>query len=59
MEDETKFSVDASALRQILVALNGAGHLIRELQATVSLPGSPIQVLTEQFNAQAAALNEA
>ena len=29
-----KISVTAEALREVLVALNGPGHLIRELQAT-------------------------
>lgn len=55
MAEETKFTVDADALRQVLVALNGPDYFIRELQATRNLPGSPIQLLTDQFNVQAAA----
>lgn len=51
-------TVDASALRQVLAALIGPAHLIRELQATRSLHKlghpNPIDILLEQFNAQAA-----
>lgn len=50
-------TVDGQALRQVLVALTGPGHLIRELQATRSLHTlghpNPIDILLEQFNAQA------
>lgn len=45
--------VDGSALRQLLDALSGPGHLIRELQVTRGLPGhtNPIDLLTEQLRA--------
>ena len=48
----SKVSVDAAALRQILVALNGPGHHIRELQATRNLPGvqNPIDKIIQDFN---------
>lgn len=44
--------VNTNALRELLVALNGPEHLIRELQATRSLPGNPIIQLIEDFNAK-------
>lgn len=45
--------VNAAALRQLLVALNGGGHLIRELQVTRGplFPDNPIDVVTNEFNA--------
>lgn len=48
-----KVLVDAEALRQVLDALNGPGHYIRELQVTRNLPGNnnPINTLVEQYNA--------
>lgn len=64
----TKVLVDAVALREILVALNGPSHLIRELQALMSngelsisaLTGTvnPIDKITEEFNAAVQAMNE-
>lgn len=52
-------AVDAVALRRVLEALVGPGHLIRELQATRSLHSlghpNPIDTLLEQFNAWATA----
>lgn len=45
-----KVPVDAAALRQVLVALNGPGHYIRELMAIRDLGNSPIDALLEQFN---------
>jgi len=47
-----KFSVDAEALGQVLMALTGPGHLIRELQAIRNLPDNPISTLISQFNEQ-------
>lgn len=53
-----KVSVDGAALREVLQALNGPGHLVRELQA---LRGSPvvgpncIDRLVDEFNAQVSA----
>lgn len=46
-------TVNAAALRQVLMALNGPAHYIRELQVTRNLPGSdnPINILTDEFNA--------
>ena len=49
-----KVTVSASALRQVLQALNGPAHYIREIQVTRNLPGdtsNPLNVLTEEFNA--------
>lgn len=45
--------VDALALRDVLTALNGPPHLIREMQATISLTlvENPIRTLIEQYNA--------
>lgn len=51
-------TVDATALRSLLVALTGPAHLIRELQATVGLPAlghpNPIKTVLDQFNTRAA-----
>lgn len=46
--------VNTEALRQVLEALNGPGHLIRELQSTrtiakLTAPPSPIDVLIEDY----------
>lgn len=50
-----KVAVDADALGQVLRALNGPGHLIRELQVLRSLPmaeaPNPIERLLDQYNA--------
>jgi hypothetical protein len=59
-----KVTVDAGALRQVLQALTGPGHLIRELQVTRGMPGSdpsdnPIDQLTIEFNAAVEKHNEA
>ena len=53
--------VNAEALREVLVALNGPGHLIRELQATRApyLPPNPINTLISDFNAWVDAQTEA
>lgn len=48
-----KVTVSADALRQVLVALNGPGHYIRELQVTRGpLFDNPIDKLTNEFNEQ-------
>ncbi len=52
-EVEGKASVDADALRQVLQALIGQPHYIRELQVCRGLPGSPIDKLVAEFNARA------
>ncbi len=46
-----KIEVSSDALKQILDALNGPGHLIRELQVTRNLPGNenPINILMEDY----------
>lgn len=53
MADAT-VTVSADALRQVLQALIGPGHHIRELQATRSLHKlghpNPIETLLEQYN---------
>lgn len=50
-------TVNADALRQVLVALTGPGHLIRELQFTRDNPpimtGNPIDTLIRDYNAWA------
>lgn len=49
-------AVDAAALRQVLDALTGPPHLIREMQVlasgTLFAADSPITKLTDQYNAQ-------
>lgn len=48
-----QIKVDANALREVLVALNGGAHQIRELQVlSISslFPENPISILTKQFN---------
>ena len=61
-DDELTITVNASALRQVLYALNGPPHLIRELQATRDRPpimkGNPIDYLIREFNSFAEKLNE-
>ena len=48
------FTVDAEALGEVLRALKGPGHLIRELQVTRGkLFNNPIDTLIEQYNEQA------
>lgn len=49
-----RVEVDGEALRQVLQALNGPGHHIRELQATRDKPplftGNPIDTLIMEYN---------
>lgn len=45
-----KVLVDAEALQQVLQALTGPGHLIRELQVLARLPDSPIGKLLKEYN---------
>jgi hypothetical protein len=49
-----KVSVSADALYSVLQALNGPGHLIRELQFTRDAPpimtGNPIDTLIRDYN---------
>lgn len=49
-----KVSVDAKALREVLIALNGPGYYIRELQVTrgEAFPDNPIDLLIKEFNSQ-------
>jgi len=53
MSDSLKIIVTAKALHQVLGALVGPGHYIRELQATRNLPGveNPINTLIDEYNA--------
>ncbi len=52
-------TVNADALRQVLKALIGPGHLIRELQVTRGgLFENPIDKLVAEFNAQVQTANE-
>lgn len=48
-------SVNAKALKQVLQALIGPGHLIREIQMTRHIPGhpNPINTLVQEYNAAA------
>lgn len=48
----TTVTVDRAALRQVLAALIGAEHEIRELQFTRSLGNNPINLLVRQYNEQ-------
>lgn len=49
-------TVNAAALREVLMALVGPAHLIRELQVTRHLPESnPIDTLIKEYNAAAEA----
>ena len=50
----SKVTVDREALREVLQALTGEPHYIRELQATIGLPDSPIAKLIDDFNASVA-----
>jgi len=57
-------TVSASALAEVLGALNGPDHLIRELQATRRIDGlvgdpNPINLLITQYNEQVEAYNAA
>ena len=57
-----KVTVSASALREVLVALNGPSHYIRELQVTRDngrglFKDNPIDVLCSEFNAAVDAHN--
>jgi hypothetical protein len=58
MAEREMVSVDAKALRTVLMALIGPAHHIREIQMTrgvAALTGDdPIGVLIEDFNAAAA-----
>lgn len=51
---EIKVNVSYSALREVLNALVGPPHYIRELQVTRGLPGhtNAIDLLIEEFNAE-------
>lgn len=52
--------VSAEALRQVLQALIGPPHLIREIQFTRGLPGddNPIDLLVREYNEQATGAKE-
>lgn len=49
----TMVSVNAAALREILIAVTGPAHHIRELQVTRGLPmvDNPIDILINDYNA--------
>lgn len=54
-EEKKEITVDANALKQVLQALNGPPHYIRELQATRDngtglFKDNPIDVLIKQYN---------
>ncbi|BAQ02667.1 hypothetical protein AVU38_gp139 [Ralstonia phage RSL2] len=57
VEERLMVPVDAEALGELLRALNGPGHYIRELQVTMDFDRkglsdkpNPINLLTDQFN---------
>lgn len=54
--DKNKVTVTRSVLKQLLTALIGSPHLIRELQATMHphslFPDNPINVLIDEFAAK-------
>lgn len=52
MDDNEKVLVNAKALREVLQALVGPGHLIRELLVISNLPGHdcPIKQLIKDYN---------
>lgn len=50
-------TVNAENLEQILSALVGPGHLIRELQYTMQLPNNPIVALINEYNKQVGDFN--
>jgi hypothetical protein len=54
--DTDTISVNRKALFQVLQALSGPGHLIREMQAIRNIQGdeSPITVLVNEYNASLA-----
>jgi hypothetical protein len=61
-ENRLFIPVDSKALLSVLQALNGPGHLIRELQFTrgpIVGDDNPINKLVEEFNAWVTAQNEA
>ena len=48
-----KVSVSATALSQVLIALTGSGHLIREMQVTMDpelFEDNPITILINDYN---------
>jgi len=50
---DSKIEVSASALRELLAAVTGPSHHIRELQVTMNMPfGEPncIEILVKEFN---------
>lgn len=50
---EGKVCVSQDALKQVLEALTGPGHLVRELRVIQTLPGDdPITTLIKEFNDQ-------
>lgn len=52
-------TVSAPALREVLRAVLGPSHLIRELQVTLSLPDNPIITLINEYSAAAETHQEA
>lgn len=57
VEPMETITVNFAALKQLLVAVAGPDHHIRELQYTRSLPNNPINVLLGEYNAIVAAHN--
>lgn len=49
-KNEELITVNKKALREVLSALNGPAHYVRELQAIRNLGDSPIDLLIEQYN---------
>jgi hypothetical protein len=59
IQQDSQISVNKDSLRQLLQALAGPGHLIREMQATMglSIGGNPLQDLIKEFNDDAYQIN--
>jgi len=61
MSNNPKIEVSASALKELLTAVTGEPHLIREIQASRFLPGDNnncITVLVEEFKDYTEASND-
>lgn len=52
-KESPQFLMDANAMQQLLEALTGPLHYIREIQVTRGLGDNPIDLLLNQYNTQA------
>lgn len=60
MSDPVKLSISEECLGQVLRALLGPPHHIRELQMTMNLPGEPnsLTKLVNEYNAEVTRIND-